>query len=95
VSRLRSLPGIGAWTAAETVQRALGAPDHVSVGDYHIPSLVVFALTGRPRGTDAEMLAALQPWAGSRQRVVRLIEISPVRKPRFGPRFAPIDIRRL
>jgi 3-methyladenine DNA glycosylase/8-oxoguanine DNA glycosylase len=95
VSRLRSLPGIGAWTAAETVQRALGAPDHVSVGDYHIPSLVVFALTGRPRGTDDEMLAALEPWAGARQRVVRLIELSPVRKPRFGPRFAPVDIRTL
>jgi 3-methyladenine DNA glycosylase/8-oxoguanine DNA glycosylase len=95
VARLRSLPGIGVWTAAETVQRALGAPDAVSVGDYHIPSLVVFALTGRPRGTDEEMLAALAPWVGSRQRVVRLIEMSPVRKPRFGPRFSPIDIRRL
>jgi 3-methyladenine DNA glycosylase/8-oxoguanine DNA glycosylase len=95
VARLRSLPGIGAWTAAETVQRALGAADVVSVGDYHIPSLVVFALTGRPRGSDEEMLAALEPWAGSRQRVVRLIEMSPVSKPRFGPRFAPLDIRRL
>jgi 3-methyladenine DNA glycosylase/8-oxoguanine DNA glycosylase len=94
-ARLRSLPGIGVWTAAETVQRALGAADAVSVGDYHIPSLVVFALTGRPRGTDEEMLAALAPWPGSRQRVVRLIELSPVRKPRFGPRFAPVDIRRL
>jgi endonuclease III len=95
VARLSALPGLGAWTAAETVQRALGAPDHVSVGDYHIPSLVVFALTGRARGTDAEMLAALQPWAGSRQRVVRLIELSPLHKPRFGPRFAPVDIRTL
>jgi endonuclease III len=95
VARLRSLPGIGAWTAAETVQRAMGAADVVSVGDYHIPSLVVFAITGRPRGSDEEMLAALEPWVGSRQRVVRLIEISPVRKPRFGPRFAPLDIRRL
>lgn len=95
IRRLRSVPGVGVWTVAETLQRALGAADQVSVGDYHIHDLVVFALTGRPRGTDEEMLALLEPWAGQRQRVVRLIEVSPVTKPRFGPRFAPIDIRGL
>lgn len=95
LARLRSVPGIGAWTAAETVQRALGDPDTVSVGDYHIPDLVVHALTGRARGDDAEMLRLLEPWRGQRQRVVRLIEISGLRKPRFGPRYAPVDIRAL
>lgn len=92
-ARLRALPGVGIWTAAETAQRALGDPDAVSVGDYHIHDVVVHALTGRPRGTDEQMLALLAPWAGQRQRVVRLIEIAGVRKPRFGPRFAPVDIR--
>ena len=93
LARLQVVPGIGQWTAAETAQRALGHPDAVSVGDYHLKDLVVHFLTGRPRGDDAEMLGLLEPWAGQRQRVVRLIELSGVAKPRFGPRFAPVDIR--
>jgi 3-methyladenine DNA glycosylase/8-oxoguanine DNA glycosylase len=93
LARLRVVPGVGEWTAAETAQRALGDPDAVSVGDFHIKDVVVHFLTGRPRGSDAEMVALLQPWAGQRQRVVRLIEMSGVAKPRFGPRFAPVDIR--
>ncbi|MDQ2750930.1 MAG: DNA-3-methyladenine glycosylase 2 family protein [Actinomycetota bacterium] len=93
LARLRILPGIGEWTAAETMQRAVGHPDAVSVGDYHIKDLVVHFLTGRPRGDDAEMVRLLEPWAGQRQRVVRLIELSGVGKPRFGPRLSTIDIR--
>jgi 3-methyladenine DNA glycosylase/8-oxoguanine DNA glycosylase len=93
LARLQVVPGVGQWTAAETAQRALGHPDAVSVGDYHLKDLVVHFLTGRPRGDDAEMLALLEPWVGQRQRVVRLIELSGVAKPRFGPRFAPVDIR--
>jgi 3-methyladenine DNA glycosylase/8-oxoguanine DNA glycosylase len=93
LARLRVVPGIGEWTAAETAQRALGHPDAVSVGDYHLKDVVVHFLTGRPRGDDAEMLRLLEPWAGQRQRVVRLIELSGVAKPRFGPRLAPVDIR--
>jgi 3-methyladenine DNA glycosylase/8-oxoguanine DNA glycosylase len=92
---LQALPGIGPWTAAEAAQRAFGHPDAVSVNDYHLHDVVVHALTGRPRGSDEEMLALLAPWAGQRQRVVRLIELSGVSKPRFGPRYAPIDIRAL
>ncbi|SOD73018.1 3-methyladenine DNA glycosylase/8-oxoguanine DNA glycosylase [Jatrophihabitans sp. GAS493] len=91
--RLRVVPGIGAWSAAETAQRALGHADTVSVGDFHLHDLVVFALSGEARGDDERMLALLQPWAGHRQRVVRLIELSGVRKPRFGPRYAPLDTR--
>ncbi|HYU05521.1 MAG TPA: hypothetical protein VEL02_16885, partial [Jatrophihabitantaceae bacterium] len=90
---LRVVPGVGECTAAETVQRALGDPDAVSVGDYHIHDVVVHALTGRPRGDDDEMLRLLEPWRGQRQRIVRLIELSGVAKPRFGPRYAPLDIR--
>lgn len=94
-ARLQLLPGIGAWTAAETVQRALGCPDTVSVGDFHIPNSVVHLLTGRNRGSDEEMLAALEPWRGQRQRVVRLVEASGIRAPKFGPRYAPQDLRAL
>jgi 3-methyladenine DNA glycosylase/8-oxoguanine DNA glycosylase len=93
LARLRMVPGVGEWTAAETAQRALGHPDAVSVGDFHIPDLVVYALSGAPRGDDAAMLRLLEPWQGQRQRIVRLIELSGVRKPRFGPRLAGADIR--
>jgi 3-methyladenine DNA glycosylase/8-oxoguanine DNA glycosylase len=92
-ARLRVVPGVGAWTAAETAQRAWGDPDAVSVGDYHLPNMVVHLFTGRPRGTDAEMLALLAPWNGQRQRVMRLVEATGVSAPRYGPRFAYTDIR--
>jgi 3-methyladenine DNA glycosylase/8-oxoguanine DNA glycosylase len=93
LARLRLVPGIGVWTAAETAQRAIGHPDAVSVGDYHLPSAVVFAFTGRRRGTDEEMLELLAPWAGQRQRVMRLIEAAGITAPRRGPRFNYTDIR--
>ena len=93
--RLRTVPGIGVWTAAEVVQRALGCPDTVSVGDYHLKNTVGFALTGRRNTDDEEMLALLEPWRGHRQRVVRLILAGGPRRPRRGPRFAPIDNRRI
>src|SRR5262249_51288828 len=79
--------------AAETLQRAMGDPDTVSVGDYHLPSVVVHLFTGRPRGTDEEMLELLAPWAGQRQRVMRLVEAAGIGAPRFGPRFRPLDAR--
>jgi len=91
--RLRYVPGIGEWTAAETAQRAWGDPDAVSVGDYHLKDVVVHYFTGRARGSDAEMVALLEPWKGQRQRIVRLVELSGVGKPRFGPRYSPVDIR--
>ncbi len=92
--RLRSVPGIGAWTAAEVVQRALGCPDTVSVGDYHLANQIGFALTGSRNTDDDEMLALLEPWRGHRQRVVRLVLSGGPRRPRRGPRFAPTDYRR-
>lgn len=93
LARLQVVPGIGLWTAAETLQRAMGHPDAVSVGDYHLPNLVVHLLTGRARGTDEEMLDLLAPWTGHRQRIMRLLEATGVRAPRFGPRFNYTDIR--
>ena len=91
---LRTQPGIGPWTAAEVTLRALGDPDAVSVGDAHLSNVVAFALTGRPRGTDEEMLGLLAPWTGHRARVIRLLETSGITPPRFGPRVAPRDLAR-
>ncbi|GAB3142900.1 DNA-3-methyladenine glycosylase family protein [Marisediminicola antarctica] len=89
---LRSVPGVGVWTAAETSQRAHGDPDSVSVGDYHLPAVVGLALVGRPVDDDG-MLELLEPWRGHRQRVMRIIEGSGFRKPRFGPRMTIQDHR--
>ncbi|WAP52503.1 3-methyladenine DNA glycosylase [Arthrobacter sp. ATA002] len=92
-ARLCSVPGIGPWSAAEITQRTHGAPDSVSVGDYHLAAFVGEALTGR-RTDDAGMLALLQPWLGHRQRVVRLLVMSGFRKQSYGPRLSPEDHRR-
>ena len=72
-ARLTLMPGIGAWTAAEVAQRALGDADALSVGDYHLANYVGHALAGRDMNDD-EMLETLAPWAGHRYRVVRLLE---------------------
>jgi 3-methyladenine DNA glycosylase/8-oxoguanine DNA glycosylase len=89
---LRRVPGIGVWTAAEVAQRAWGDADAVSFGDFHIPTVVGWALLGRPID-DAEMLKVLAPYAPQRQRAVRYVEVSGFRRPRFGPRFSPRDYR--
>lgn len=92
-ARVRTVRGIGVWTAAETVQRSHGDPDHVSVGDYHLAATVGWALVGRPVDDDG-MLELLDPWRGHRQRIVRLIVASGFRKPSFGPRMTIQDHRR-
>ncbi len=89
---LRTVPGIGFWTAAEVAQRAWGDADAISVGDFHIPSVVGYALLGRELD-DAGMLALLAPYAPHRHRVVRYLEAAAVRRPRFGPRLAPREYR--
>jgi 3-methyladenine DNA glycosylase/8-oxoguanine DNA glycosylase len=86
--RLTALPGMGLWTAAEIAVVALGDPDAVSVGDYHLPNLVSWALAGEPRGTDQRMLELLEPYRGHRARVVQLLELAGVTAPRRGPRLA-------
>ncbi|GAB3586804.1 3-methyladenine DNA glycosylase [Leifsonia lichenia] len=89
---LQTIPGIGPWTAAEALQRATGDPDIVSVGDYHLAHYVGEALTGQ-RVDDDGMLELLAPWAGHRQRVIRLILASGHRFERRGPRITLQDHR--
>lgn len=94
-ARLLSVPGVGPWTAAEVAVRALGDPDAVSVGDFHLPNLVAFALAGEPRGDDPRMIQLLEPFRGRRALVIRLLELSGVRAPRYGPRCSPRGIERI
>ena len=92
VAALRTLPGIGVWTAAEVAQRAFGDADAVSVGDYHLASQVGWVLVGEKVDDDA-MLELLEPYRGHRYRVQRLVELSGLAPPRRGPRYAGRDYR--
>ena len=95
MTALRSLPGVGEWTAAETVQRAFGDADALSVGDYHLATMVGRTLLGRPID-DAAMVELLEPLRPHRQRAVRLLEASGLaRNPRFGARQAIPNLRAL
>ena len=93
--RLTTYPGVGVWTAAEVSRLALGDADAVSVGDYHLPHLVSWALAGQPRGTDQRMLELLEPYRGHRGRVQRLLEAGGIDAPRYGPRMQPRAIERI
>jgi 3-methyladenine DNA glycosylase/8-oxoguanine DNA glycosylase len=89
---LRSIPGVGEWTVAEVLQRSHGAPDLLSVGDAHLPHVIGTWFTG-DRTDDGGMLDLLAPWAGHRQRVVRLITSLGVEAPRFGAKATIEDHR--
>ena len=91
---LRRVPGIGVWTAAEVAQRAWGDPDAVSFGDFHIPSVVGYALLGKALD-DTGLGEVLAPYAPQRQRAVRYIEAAGFTRPRFGPRLPARDYRTL
>ncbi len=103
-ARLTSLRGIGGWTAAEVSRIVFGDPDAVSVGDYHTPHTVSWALAGEARAgardagpdavkgslspADKRMLDLLEPFRGHRGRVCVLLELAGLGAPRFGPRLA-------
>lgn len=87
-ARLCAIPGIGVWTSSEVAQRALGDPDAVSFGDYHVAKNITWALLGEAR--DDEVLAELlEPYRGHRYRVQRLLELDGHFRPRRGPRMSP------
>ena len=92
VSALRSIPGVGEWTAAEVLQRSHGDPDTLSIGDAHLPHVIGTWFTG-DRVDDTGMLELLAPYAGHRHRVVRLITSLGVEAPRFGARATIEDHR--
>jgi 3-methyladenine DNA glycosylase/8-oxoguanine DNA glycosylase len=92
---MRAFPGVGPWTAAEVGFRAFGDPDAISVGDFHVPNMVCWALAGEPRGTDERMLELLAPYAGQRARVTRYLELMGLKAPRYGPRMETRHIERI
>ena len=92
---LRSIPGVGVWTAAEVGGRALGDADAVPFGDYHVAKDVGAALVGRPLD-DAELADLLEPWRPHRFRVVRLVQLSPLAtRERRGARMPRVDHRHI
>ncbi len=91
---LVAIPGIGPWTVSKTLTVSHGDADQVDVGDFHLKHMVVYHLTGRPRGTDEEMLELLEPFRPHRGRVTRLLHTLG-HEPAFGPRSVPRDITRM
>ena len=92
--RMQAFPGVGPWTAAKVAMVALGDADAVPVGDYHLKHMVGYALEGTPRSTDERMLELLEPYRGHRARVLRLLTLSGIGAPRFGPKQPLRDITR-
>ena len=86
--RLRAIRGIGPWTSETVMGVAYGDRDAVPTGDLHLPSMVTWALAGRPRGTDHEMLELLEPYRPYRRRAVLLLKRSGIKAPKYGPRSA-------
>ena len=85
---LRSLPGVGVWTAAEVRHRAHGDPDAFSFADFHVPKNVSWALTGQVLDDDG-CAEVIERYRGHRYRVQRLVELAGLTRPRRGPRMRP------
>jgi 3-methyladenine DNA glycosylase/8-oxoguanine DNA glycosylase len=100
-AHLMKFPGVGQWTAGIVGWAALGNPDAVPFGDLHLPNLVAYALAREPRANDERMAELLAPYgasdnrAGQRGRVVRLLMMSGITAPKYGPRQAHANIRSL
>jgi 3-methyladenine DNA glycosylase/8-oxoguanine DNA glycosylase len=94
-TKLALLPGVGEWTVGCVLATAFGDPDAVAVGDFHLKNVVVHALTGRARGTDAEMMELLAPYAPNRGRAVRLLLLTGHQAPKFGPRRKVLPTRKM
>ena len=93
-ARLGLLRGIGPWTIGSTLGPALGDPDSFAIGDFHLKNTISWALAGRPRGTDEEMVELLAPYVGQRGRVVRLLMLDGHAAPKFGPRQRVLPMAR-
>jgi 3-methyladenine DNA glycosylase/8-oxoguanine DNA glycosylase len=83
---LRTVPGVGVWTAAEVRQRAHGDADAFSWNDFHVAKDVTWALTGEVRD-DAACAELVERYRGHRYRVQRLLELDGVSRPRRAPRM--------
>lgn len=70
---MMSLRGTGVWTTEMVMGYALGDPDAVPYGDVHLPHEVSKFFEDVPHGSDERMKELLEPYAGQRFRVLRLI----------------------
>lgn len=84
---LRTVPGVGVWTAAEIRQRAHGDADAFSWSDYHVAKNVSWALCGQVLD-DTGCAEIVERYRGHRYRVQRLLELAGIARPRRGPRSA-------
>ncbi|HWL45637.1 MAG TPA: hypothetical protein VNQ73_22035 [Ilumatobacter sp.] len=91
IARVQAFPGLGPWTATSVTSAVLGAPDVVVLGDFWMPTIVRHALTGDRTWCpdDAPMLELLEPFAGHRGRVVRLLAAAGFQPKRRAPRREP------
>ncbi len=83
---LRTVSGIGVWTAAEIRQRAHGDPDAFSWSDFHVARNVSWALCGEVLD-DAGCAELVERYRGHRYRVQRLLELDGAKRPRTAPRM--------
>jgi len=83
-NKIGRLRGVGDWTVGSVLGPAVGDPDAVAVGDFHLKNLIAYNLAGEPRGTDDRMLELLEPYRGQRGRVIRHIARSGTPIPKFG-----------
>jgi 3-methyladenine DNA glycosylase/8-oxoguanine DNA glycosylase len=83
---LRTVPGVGVWTAAEVRQRAHGDADAFSWNDFHVARNISWALTGEVLD-DAGCAPVVERYRGHRYRVQRLLELDGVARPRRAPRI--------
>lgn len=90
--RLAGLSGVGVWTIGCALGPALGDPDAVVVGDFHLPHAVAWALAGEARATDVRMLELLDDYRGQRGRVQSAVVATMGSAPKFGPRQRIITI---
>jgi len=94
-SKLSLIPGVGPWTVGSVLGPALGDPDAVPVGDFHLPHIVAWNLAGEARATDERMLELLAPYHGQRGRVLHAIVRTGQAAPAFGPRRRTLAIQHL
>jgi 3-methyladenine DNA glycosylase/8-oxoguanine DNA glycosylase len=90
--RLRTLRGVGPWTAATVVHYAAGDPNAVPVGDWHLPGQVGHALAGEADADDERMLELLDEFRPNRAWVWRLIVAGTRKPPRRAPRARIIGL---